>query len=367
MGMDLEKLCRGRILHVMHNDKFNAAYIDLIRKHFDPRDHTFLFYSGYSEEEFKIPEYENIWVLTDPEHLPIVKLFFDAARQVIFHSLFYQEVVCYLSETNADLSKALWMVWGGDMYQDRDLKEDVYFPIKVGFVRKLRGLIHVARQDSAVARDLYGYSGPFYHALYRNPLEREDLDTFAAQRVKPKNTVIQINNSCDESILPILEQLSRFKDQPIQVRVILSYGALQLREEVQEFGTRLFGSRFVALTAYLSPRDYAKCMADTDIAIMNQPRQQGLGNIYAFLYLGTKVYIRKDVTTWEFLKEEGFTVSDTLQLAGESFAGLIGQDLEPKAKNHQEAIRFFDDAHLAASWRKVFDAGCQRPPAKPDA
>lgn len=42
--------------------------------------------------------------------------------------------------------------------------------------------------------------------------------------------------------------------------------------------------------------------------IMNHVRQQAVGNIILMLYLGAKIYLRKENPIYSFLKENNFTV-----------------------------------------------------------
>lgn len=348
-------LARVRVLHFMHNDKFNAPFIELIRRHFDPNEHVFMFYSGHGEE-FKIPDYENVIVLEEEADFALLASFFKAARQVIFHAFFYQEVVCYLDKSGLDLGQAYWVVWGGDMYSDRDLMHEEYFQIKRSVVQRLKGLILVAKDDYKIAQELYQCRCPFYHGLYKNPLDTEDLDRHRALRASSDSIVVQINNSCDGSILEILEKLSRFTVKKLKIRAILSYGNMAIQETILAAGKRLFGENFIGITDYVTPQKYAELLSDTDIAIMNQPRQQGLGNIYAFLYQGTKLYIRRDVTTWDFLRGYGFEIYDTLNLDGESFEEFSRFDDEVRKKNRQIAATLFDEKNIAGTWRQVFES-----------
>ena len=49
-----------KYLHIMHNDKFIAPYIDYIDKNFDSNEHLFLIIGGVSQDKITIPSRENI-------------------------------------------------------------------------------------------------------------------------------------------------------------------------------------------------------------------------------------------------------------------------------------------------------------------
>ena len=49
-----------KYLHIMHNDKFIAPYIDYIDKNFDSNEHLFLIIGGVSQDKITIPSRKNI-------------------------------------------------------------------------------------------------------------------------------------------------------------------------------------------------------------------------------------------------------------------------------------------------------------------
>jgi dTDP-N-acetylfucosamine:lipid II N-acetylfucosaminyltransferase len=354
--LDIAKIIRcwskARFVHVMHNDKFNKPYIDLINTHFVGQEHVFVFYGGYSEQMFPIPDYANVIILRNRKQFYILTLFFHRAQKVFFHSFFMPNLLSFLRWPGQCLSKAYWIIWGGDMYPDRqDPKRRLG---KQRIVRRLKGLGVVAEGDDKVARELYGFSGPFHSSLYPNPLQRAFLDRAMAARLHNEKPVVQLNNSADESVLEGLELLAQFALHLQEIRVIVSYGNPAVKEAIIETGRRLYGSKFTALTDYLSPENYARLIVNTDVAVMLQPRQQGLGNIFGFLYCGAKVYVRSDVSTWNYLSKLGFILFDTLAIGGQSFKDFSRMDPSVGGKNHTAAAPFFDDSYLAASWRKIF-------------
>ena len=343
---------QARFLHVMHNDKFNKPYIDLVNTHFMGQEHVFVFYGGLSEQTFPIPDYPNVIVLRNASQFRILALFFYRAKMILLHGLFTPNLVQFVSRRGRSLGKAYWIIWGGDMYADRqDPKRRLG---KQRIVRRLKGLGVVAKGDDKVARELYGFSGPCHWSLYPNPLQRAFLDRAMAARLHNEKPVVQLNNSADESVLEGLELLARFAPHLQEIRVIVSYGNLAVKDAIIETGRRLYGSKFTALTDYLSPENYARLIVSTDIGVMLQPRQQGLGNIFGFLYCGAKVYVRSDVSTWNYLSEFGFTLFDSLTISGLTFDEFARMDADVGAKNHAVTPPFFDDAFLAESWRKIF-------------
>jgi len=71
---------------------------------------------------------------------------------------------------------------------------------------------------------------------------------------------------------------------------------------------------------------YLELLGQIDITVFAHKRQQAMGNTITLLGLGKKVYMRNDVTPWEFLMELGVEVCDLEQL-----------DIQRLSKN--EAVR----------------------------
>ena len=104
----------------------------------------------------------------------------------------------------------------------------------------------------------------------------------------------------------------------------------------------------------MAPNEYTQYLAQNDILILNQNRQQGVGNTNASIALGKKVYIRSDVSTYNKLKEFGIQVCDTKTIHNMNFDEFTRNNyMEINKKN---ALKFFDDEYKALLWKAVFDA-----------
>ena len=121
-----------------------------------------------------------------------------------------------------------------------------------------------------------------------------------------------IGNSADPSNnhLEIISKLSPLKDQDIRIICPLSYGDMSYAQEIAKAGHDIFGGKFEPLLKLLSLDEYLKVLADVDIAIFAHQRQQAMGNTITLLGMGKMVYIRKDTSTWDFLKSINISVED---------------------------------------------------------
>ena len=281
------------VVHIMFNDKFNKPFVDMLNRNFDPSKHLVLCKRWFDSEATPFPEGKNVVEIKKLKNYNL-----NNAKKIICHSLFDSELVDLLHKTPALLKKSYWAMWGGDLYKaPRDKQND--------FVRKnLKGYINAIDKDYAI--DKYGMEGLFFDAQYNFPITKQMLDN--STKENSDGIKIQINNSCDSSTIEILEMISKFKDENIKVVTILSYGDLSYKEEIISRGRNILGKKFEYVDKMMPPNEYAQHLAQNDILILNQNRQQGLGNILASLYMGQKVFIRKEVSVNGYLNNQDIKI-----------------------------------------------------------
>ena len=319
----------------MFNDKFNKPFVDFLNRNFNPKEHLILCKNFY---DFPFPEGKNVIELKY-----LARLKFDKVQKLICHSLFDNEVVEYLYKHPDILKeKAYWGIWGGDLYEaPRDEKND--------FVRaNFKG--YISDTDTEYACQKYKIEQEKFYKVYLVPAI--PLNTILSiPKIQHDYIQIQINNSCDKSTLEMLDILSKFKNENIKITTILSYGQMEYKDKIIKKGQEIFGDKFEFLDTYLSLTDYVKHLAQNDILILNQNRQQGLGNITMSAVLGTKIYVRKECTTYNRLKNDNVPVFDTNDICSSSFNDFIFND-----SNSSEARKYFDENIIKNQLKELFDA-----------
>lgn len=336
------RLNRAQVVHIMFNDKFNKPFVDFLNRNFDPKKHLILCKRVADSVANPFPAGKNVVEIGSVKNLDFSS---KKIKKIICHSLFMEDLVEKLYAEPQLLEKAFWDMWGGDLYEAvRDEKND--------FVRtNFKGYIGENDRDYAISK--YGMTGDFYDASYNFPLSKALLDRMPAK--KGDCLKIQINNSCDESTLEILNALSKFKDENIRITTVLSYGGTPaLAGEIVKKGKALYGEKFEYVGEMMPPDDYAKFLAGNDILILNQKRQQGFGNVIASLYLGKKVFIKKSVSVNRYLNKQGIKIFDTEDLVELDFEAL--KKYEERQKTVKNVSRYLDETYLAECWGKVFSA-----------
>lgn len=93
-----------------------------------------------------------------------------------------------------------------------------------------------------------------------------------------------------------------------KIIVPLSYGNMHYADFIQKEGQKLFKEGFRPLRKFLPLAEYTSEISSCGIVIMNHCRQQAVGNIYAMIYLGSKVYLNKANTLFKYLRRIGINV-----------------------------------------------------------
>ncbi len=121
-----------------------------------------------------------------------------------------------------------------------------------------------------------------------------------------------------------------------KVVVPLSYGDPDYRDAILALGRRLLGARFEPLTQFMPLAQFNAVIARCSCAIMNQRRQQAIGNIGVALHRGARLYLDESGVLYRFFRDRGAHVFSTRALE----AGGDGafEPLSPAERTHNRAI-----------------------------
>ncbi|SNT69965.1 TDP-N-acetylfucosamine:lipid II N-acetylfucosaminyltransferase [Psychrobacter sp. LV10R520-6] len=305
-----------KILHIAGCDKFIPPFIDFVKENFDCSEHEFLLTSGMAEKKLNFTPKVR---LAKPSKLGKIKHYCQVvikmhqADKVVLHSLFDHRIVKILFFMPWLLKKCYWVMWGGDLYvyqfgeRNRGWKRREFFRRPV--IKHMGHLITYIEGDVELAREWYGAKGQYHECImylsnvYNAPNIVEEKDNALN---------IQVGNSADPSNnhLEALEKLLAYKDENICIYVPLSYGDSKHAKKVIEQGKLWFGEKFIPLAAFMPTDEYLKFLGKIDIAVFNHKRQQAMGNTITLLGLGKTVYMRSDVSQWQFFKDREIVVFD---------------------------------------------------------
>jgi hypothetical protein len=231
-----------------------------------------------------------------------------------------------------------WSLWGGDFYpycnvdlyedetikiinkihmnEEKELKnkikEYISFQLRKRAINKIDYMLSWNNYDyELVQRRFSATKAKFKYFVYPKINDYELFDRIANNKNNKKEIVIQIGNSgnCTNNHISVLKKLTKYSGAyNFKIIAPLSYGDKAYIEEVIKEGKNLFGDQFQPVTEHIPLSEYYNILNMVDVAIMNHHRQEGAGNIITLLYLGKKVYLNKEITTYNTFKEWGLKV-----------------------------------------------------------
>jgi dTDP-N-acetylfucosamine:lipid II N-acetylfucosaminyltransferase len=306
---------------------------------------------------------QNVRAVTAPDAPDFISAA-SAADRVVLHGIIDDRTPIRLSRFPDIMRKTIWMLWGGDLhwheYREPGVKREVERAFRAQLIGELYGIATPVAGDYALVKAWYPTRARHIDSpVVVFPFERSDLDRLRAPARPPVSTSIQVGNSGNPSNehLEVLDWLARLERADLRIYCPLSYGNADYIRRVIQRGTELFGDRFVPLTELLPAEEYNRHLAGLDALILNHRRQQAFGNALIALYLGVKVFLRSDVTTWQYLSEKlGCRIFDTTRLSGSPEEILGPIDEATRACNRASVGKLFDQDWHASMWQRVFDA-----------
>jgi dTDP-N-acetylfucosamine:lipid II N-acetylfucosaminyltransferase len=338
-----------RIVHVMVLDKFIPRYIEFVGEHFDLSEHRFCLMGQPRYEHGLTPQHPVSWIASAEDHVDFVATM-QAAKRILLHGLWSDQVNRILYALPALARKAHWIIWGGDLYQTVPtepspgwLHQEI---IRQGVISQLQGLVGIPG-DMALAQKRY--NGPSCHAsTFIYPSNLAPREVSAPTPHEGVNVLVGHSATETNCHLDAFALIARHDQGDLRVHCPLSYGDARYRDIVIANGHALFGQRFHPMTDMLPLPAYQAFLAGIDIAVMHHNRQQGMGNLVSLLTMGKKVYMRADQTHARFLASLGLTSYDMKDFCPEPMPEAT------RVSNMEIARAHFSAKNLARDMGKLF-------------
>lgn len=346
-----------KILHLFRLANFTETFINFINKNFTEDHHVFWVFgdktNGYWNLELSL--YKNVRYVADIES-KLKSKEINGYDKIFYHGVFEVSVIDFFFWNRRLLRKLYLYFWGGDKFLHGSNIQNFK---KKSVVKYAHAIIYILPEERKFLEKHYCIKGKRYRALYATYDVIYKCDMIKSLQKKEKDFIaIQIGNSATSTNnhFLIMKKLAKFKDENIRIFVPLSYGDKKYSEEVIKYGQRLFGEKFVAITNYMNEYEYYRFMDQMDIGLFGMRRQQAVGNIWALLYLGKKVYLRKDsVLEHYFAVEQSCEVEQIERIAEMDFGQFIGFE-QDDISNNQKNIRESSQVDLIIrDWKRIFN------------
>lgn len=353
------------IIHIFSRETvYSHKYLYFLNDYFDIEHHRFIFRSKKTFKKFEYPNnvrakisfYDN-WFKFLFQLYPLLR----RSNKIIIHYLATGPSLFFWFLFNGLLSKAIWNQWGNDLYffrKKKNFKDKVFEYVRRHIIRKMGAIGCIPKEDYDITREVYKTNAVYFFTFYPNPIGYDKLNvTFTDLKSKPDINVF-LGNSAHPSNdhLELLEALKKIDSQRLNIYCPLAYGPDQgYIDHVINTGKAYFGSRFYYFLKRQPPDEYLNFLSGMDVAIMNHKRKQGWGTINILLFLGKKVYIREESTSYSFLKKSGVAVYSTNWLLEGREEGFMEFAKELQEQNNQIIKEEFSLDRCAELWQQVFD------------
>lgn len=313
-----------KITHIITDDKFlDAAYTAFESVY--PNQNEFIVFSKSTElKHLK---------LIKPRFLPTYYLYSAFLIQksvqadiVVFHSM--NDVSLKVLKSLPNNIKTIWLGWGFDYYDltDHQLfqkktliykrKTDSSLKNRLRKVKRLKSIYTkkkllpkidvfspVLYEDYQLVKTSLSKFPPKFMSWNYGTLEDNYIRGFEGKEINGNNILLGNSASLTNNHLDAFDLLKTIDLSSRNVITPLSYGNLRYKQDIIQQGEMLLGSIFTPLVDFMPIDDYIKTLQSCSIVIMNQLRQQALGNIIISLYLGAKIFLNKNNPVFHYLKK----------------------------------------------------------------
>lgn len=133
------------------------------------------------------------------------------------------------------------------------------------------------------------------------------------------------------------------------IYVPLAYGKSAYIADLQKEITSKFPALTIEFQTQLMDKEaYYRRVNEVGFFILNAYCQQALGNIFFFLWTGTKVFLRRETSTYKTLLEKGFYIYAIED--GFSPAALVPLTAAEQLKNRELVENMINDDRVSAAW-----------------
>ncbi|WP_035678982.1 TDP-N-acetylfucosamine:lipid II N-acetylfucosaminyltransferase [Flavobacterium limnosediminis] len=332
-----------QIFHICEDEKFINSAIEQFEHCFQGCN-TFYVLPISLEENFKHVKIQDFVHKTTPETLIKISTTLPEKAIIVLHSLsprFYDFVLRLPKSV-----KVIWFCFGFEVYNDANYFKNSYlldvitrkkFPERVlsskeklmeqarPFYRLVKPSLPLSPKEykhEVIKRiDHLGSSfeeefaqvckiikqKKIFFDFWYYPLE-QILDVTSEITIDKKSIIIGNSGFKTGNHLDVFNTIKNYPLDNIDIIVPLNYGESKYIQEVLSQGEKYFLDTFNPLLDYMPLADYNAILESVGVAILNNKRQQAVGNTIALLWFGAKVFLSHKNPFYNYLKRIGIHV-----------------------------------------------------------
>lgn len=285
---------------------------------------------------------------------------------IVFHSLNYWNSII-LNKLCKDV-KVLSIIWGGEVYTNSEIKTNfsrkdkflnsdsffkkVYSLIEYSFIENYKSRCNVIKKAILNSNYIACNKKEFYY-LKKNKVFNENstyvnftynpieymLLKYPKTIKKNKKIIIGKSGNVAENHLQIIkiikENVKSFKEYFIHLP--LAYGDNNYINLVKREIQNQEEINFKLDLNFEPMKEYYHRISDAELFVFNSLRQQGIGNILAHFYFGTKIFLNKTNLLYSFYKDLGF-IFYNIQEFQDQCKNKTLSELSERDKNHNKKL-----------------------------
>ncbi len=202
---------------------------------------------------------------------------------------------------------------------------------------------HYIEEEYALVKQMIPFKAKFNYFFYNQNMSYDEIYELG-KKAKPERSPLNINEpnllvgNCGYPYINHLDSFDYLKDKINGVNVIvpLSYGEQPYIEEVIAQGKRLFAARMVPLKDYMSFNEYLNLLMSCQGMFISLNTAKAMGNILTLLLLGKRVFIKREMLAYAYLKRIGVKVNAIDEFSMELL--MQPEDPETIAENAKRII-----------------------------
>lgn len=350
-------------IHIFISENlYTFRYLKFLEGNFDLSSSLFVFKKASSESLKYSDSFAGKIVYTQNNIQFFASLLPQLRRssRILFHQLPHGPSLILWNLFPWLISKITWIIWGGDVYQYRkekvSLTDRLYEICRRRIIKRIKRIASFIPGDFEIIRKTYNTKAEYLQSMYPLPVDFLHYSKPETDRQERPLRILAGNSGNPSNLhAEILEKLEPLRDSDIKIYCPLSYsGNSGYVKSVTERGKEIFGDKFIAITKLVDPGQYLELLYDTDVAIMNHDRQQGLGNILPLLYFCKKVFLKSGTTTFKYLESTGCTVFDISAISVFD-ASLFDKEKNKLEKNREIIGNLLSEDRCRKLWERILE------------
>lgn len=356
------KKMNSMIIHVFTAERFHL--VPTIIKGFLQLDLPQYYILARTKKDARDSIYEELFYNYKNDCFAITHSFEELKREsnnfkntkIILHGVPYKWMLFYHIRGFKDIN---WVCWGaGARINWNNWKSILFTPFKKNIYRRFNKIgvlmpqdeLHLKKDYSIKKTTLLSYFGTIGYFPYSiNDLNKDENRSKGFSKVYLGN-----NSSSLKTYLPLVEELSKFKDF-LFINCMINYTFKESKTslKLREVGSAIYRDNFFMDETLYSLEDYYKYMNECDIYICNVKSQSGLGAIFTCLRLGKKVFLSG--INYEFIKSLGafiYHVSEISTMSKEIFVENLSY--ENKIRNYKVIDDYLNKEAIVKRWLEFF-------------